>query len=301
MELKRSSSDGGTNYRLQVVGKTLSPRSCLGKSSVFDDGILSPESLSLRNHVVFVNGRVNDEGVKDYKDCSGNQCSVFIRVDVTFDASRVSCTKVDSCPLTLSGLNTGLRRGIVEAQQGASEAREEASSLQKKLEETETAFTEAKEHLISAPDLVSSLRSLTDAVKAVHDEVRTSSERTVEAVARRPPDGRRSMKTLQQMRRVLHDIKRYPRRQRRGRAAGAADDGGGATKRGRICYICRCKGHMAKDCPRVRTTDTVASADPTVSDTQPRSDVAEELNAASAYSGLNILSFFRRNFTSGID
>ena len=48
----------------------------------------------------------------------------------------------------LSGLNTGLRRGIVEAQQGASEAREEASSLQKKLEETETAFTEAKEHLI---------------------------------------------------------------------------------------------------------------------------------------------------------
>ena len=50
--------------------------------------------------VVFVNGRVNDEGVKDYKDCSGNQCSVFIRVDVTFDASRVSCTKVDSCPLT---------------------------------------------------------------------------------------------------------------------------------------------------------------------------------------------------------
>ena len=100
MELKHSSSDDGTNYRLQVVGKTLSPRSCLGKSSVFDDGILSPESLSLRNHVVFVNGRVNDEGVKDYKDCSGNQCSVFIRVDVTFDASRVSCTKVDSCPLT---------------------------------------------------------------------------------------------------------------------------------------------------------------------------------------------------------
>ena len=207
----------------------------------------------------------------------------------------------------LSGDNTKLRhdiskaeRGIVEARRDANEARVEASSLQKKLEETETAYEEARSHFITAPALLSSLRSLTTEVKALHEEVRTSGEKTIEAVVRRPPDERRNGKTLRQMRRVLHDIGRYPRRHRRGRAAGAADDGGKATKRGRVCYSCRCKGHLAKNCPRART-DTVASAEPTGSDTQPRSDVAAELNTASAYSGLNILSFFRRNFASGID
>ena len=57
-----------------------------------------------------LSGRINDEGVKDYKDCSGNYCSVFIRVDVTFDASRGSCTKVDSCPLTTVRCRRDLRR-----------------------------------------------------------------------------------------------------------------------------------------------------------------------------------------------
>ena len=214
----------------------------------------------------------------------------------------------------LSRVNTQLRqdiseaeRGIVEAGQEANEARREAnearveaSSVQEKLKETETAYEEAKKHFIMAPDLVPCLRSLSTEVKALHEEVRASGAKTIDAVVRRPPDERRNGKTLRQMRRVLHDIGRFPRRQRRGRAAGAADDGGEATKRGRVCYSCRCKGHLAKNCPRART-DTVASAEPTGSDTQPSSDVAAELNAASAYSGLNILSFFRRNFTSGID
>ena len=207
----------------------------------------------------------------------------------------------------LSGDNTKLRhdiskaeRGIVEARREANEARVAASSLQKKLAETETAYEEAKKHFIMAPDLVPCLRSLTTEVKALQEEVRASGEKTTEAVVRRPPDEQRNGKTLRQMRRVLHDIGRFPRRRRRAKAADAADDGRGAIRRGRICYSCRCKGHLAKNCPRVRT-DTVASAEPTVSDTQSRSDVAEELNTATAYSGLNILSFFRRNFTSGID
>ena len=207
----------------------------------------------------------------------------------------------------MSGVNTRLRQEVAKAEQGidkagqeANEARVEASSVQEKLKETETAYEEAKKHFIMAPDLVPCLRSLSTEVKALHEEVRASGEKTIDAVVRRPPDERRNGKTLRQMRRVLHDIGRFPRRQRRGRAAGAADDGGEATKRGRVCYSCRCKGHLAKNCPRART-DTVASAEPTGSDTQPSSDVAAELNAASAYSGLNILSFFRRNFTSGID
>ena len=195
----------------------------------------------------------------------------------------------------LSGLNTQLQQGIAEAQQDTNEARVETSSTQQKLRETETAYEEAKKHFIMAPDLVSNLRSLTDAVKAVHDEVRTSSERTVEAVARRPPDGR-SEKTLTQMKRVLHDIGRYPRRRRRKKAADAADDGGGAIKRGRICYLCRCKGHLAENCPRVRTVGTT-SAEPTMSDAEQQ---PAESSAEGASSGWTIFSALRR-FTSGID
>ena len=106
----------------------------------------------------------------------------------------------------LSGANARLQqdlaeaqRGIAKAQQDEDNARVEASSAQQKLEETETAYAEAKAHFITAPELVPCLRSLTTEVKTLQEEVRASGERTTEAVARRPPDGR-SVRTLQLMR-----------------------------------------------------------------------------------------------------
>ena len=195
----------------------------------------------------------------------------------------------------LSGANARLQQDIAKAQQDENKARVEASSAQQKLEETETAYAEAKAHFITAPELVPCLRSLTTEVKTLQEEVRASGERTTEAVARRPPDGR-SVKTLQQMKRVLHDIKRYPRRRRRGRADDVAEEGGGATERGRICYACRCKGHLAKNCPQVRTVGTT-SAEPTMPDVQQR-PAGSSTEAGS--SGWTILSALRR-FTSGID
>ena len=204
----------------------------------------------------------------------------------------------------LKGLNKKLQqdiseaeRGIVEARRDVNEARVEASSLQKKLVETETACEEAKKHFIQAPDLVPCLRPLTDEVKTLQENVQTSGERTAEMVAKRPAEGRRSERTLLQMKRVLHDLGRFPRR-RRTRAADAADNGGGAIKRGRLCYMCRCKGHLAKDCPQART-DAVASADPTTSDAHQKTEGSQEANAEST--GWNIFSVFRRTFTSGVD
>ena len=187
-------------------------------------------------------------------------------------------------------------RGIVEAQRNANEARVEASSLHEKLRETDAAFTEAKKKFISAPDLVPCLQSLAAEVKTLQETVRTNGERTAELMTTRPAEGRRTVKTLHQMKRVLHDIGRFPRR-RRARATDAADDDGGAIKRGRICYVCRCKGHLAKDCPQARI-NAVESVDPTISDAQQRE--GEPNTEASSSSGWTIFSALRR-FTSGID
>ena len=189
--------------------------------------------------------------------------------------------------------NRKLQQDISEAQRAANEARGEASSIQQKLRKTETAFTEAKRKFISAPDLVPCLQSLGAEVKTLQTNVKTAAE----AMMTRPVEGRRSSKTLQQMKRVLHDIGRYPQRRRRAKATDAADDGGGAIKRGRLCYMCRCKGHLAKDCPQART-DTVASADPTTSDMHQRAEGSQEANAESGWS---VFSVFRRTFTSEID
>ena len=203
----------------------------------------------------------------------------------------------------LSGANARLQQDLAEAQQGsvkaqqdANEARVEASSLHEKLRETDAAFTEAKKKFISAPDLVPCLQSLAAEVKTLQETVRTNGERTAELMTTRPAEGRRTVKTLHQMKRVLHDIGRFPRR-RRARATDAADDGGGAIKRGRICYVCRCKGHLAKDCPQARV-NAVESVDPTISDAQQRA--GEPNTEASSSSGWTIFSALRR-FTSGID
>ena len=203
----------------------------------------------------------------------------------------------------LSGANARLQQDLAEAQQGsvkaqqdANEARVEASSLHEKLRETDAAFTEAKKKFISAPDLVPCLQSLAAEVKTLQETVRTNGERTAELMTTRPAEGRRTVKTLHQMKRVLHDIGRFPR-QRRARATDAADDGGGAIKRGRICYVCRCKGHLAKDCPQGRI-NAVESVDPTISDAQQRA--GEPNTEASSSSGWTIFSALRR-FTSGID
>ncbi len=194
--------------------------------------------------------------------------------------------------------NTELQQGIDKAQQGANKALEDASSMKLKLRRTETAYEEAKKHFIMAPDLVPCLRSLTDEVKAMHEDIQANLEKTTEWMAKRPAEGRRSERTLQQIKRVLHNIERYPQRRRRARAADAADDGGSAIKRGRICYICRCKGHLAQDCPQART-DAVESADPTISDAHQRTEGSQEANVDST--GWSIFSVFRRTFTSGID
>ena len=201
----------------------------------------------------------------------------------------------------LTAINAELQKDISEAKQDinkahqdANEAIEEASSTKQRLEETESAFAEEKQKYISAPDLVPCLQSLADEVKTLQRDVRT----TTELMAKKPEGNRRSEKTLQQMKRVLHDVGRYPRRRRREKTADAADDGGGAMRRGRICYSCRCKGHLAQDCPRVRTTDMVESSNPTTSDSQQRA--GEPNTEASSSSGWTIFSALRR-FTSGID
>ena len=206
--------------------------------------------------------------------------------------ARRACADATRESERLAEFNASLQRDIREARRGENEARVEASSVHEKLRKTETAFAEAKKKFISAPDLVPCLQSLTHEVKTLQNDVKT----TAEVMLTRPVEGRRSLKTLQQMKRVLHDMGRYPRR-RRAKAADAADDGGGAMKRGRICYSCRSKGHLAKDCPRVRI-NTVASADPTTSDTHQRAEGSQEANAESGWS---IFSVFRRTFTSGID
>ena len=196
----------------------------------------------------------------------------------------------------LASVHVGLRQDIAEARQKTKEARVEASSTHEKLEETKTAFAEAEKHFIRAPDLVSSLRSLTNEVKTLQENVRTSWEKTAEALAERPTGGRRSEKTLSQMKRVLHNIGRFPRR-RRAKAADAAADGGGAIKCGRICYICRCKGHLAKDCPQTRTCEAIESSNAMTSNTQPR---VGESDAEASSTGWNSCSGIERTFTSGI-
>ena len=163
--------------------------------------------------------------------------------------------------------NEKLRIDMAEAKRDANRARVDASSLQQKLRETETAFTEAKKQFISAPDLVSSLQSLTEEVKTIQEDLNKTFDKTTEAVALRPEEERRNSRTLQQMKRVLHDLGRYPRR-RRTKADVTGEDGARNMKRGRICYICRCKGHLAKDCPRAQNPDTVESAQATTSDTE---------------------------------
>ena len=238
-------------------------------------------------------------------------------------------------------INEKLRRDITEdvhqTKHEVDKARMETFSLQEKLTETETAFTEAKKNLISAPDLVSSLQSLTGEVKTLQQHIQTNSEKTSEVLAKRPPEdlassirslnnevktvrvdlktkidkaadaiatrraeGERHVRTLQQMKRVLHDIGRYPqKRQRRTDVTGG--DGSGNVRRGRICYCCRHKGHLAKDCPRARNSDTVKSANPTTSDTRQKTEGPQKANEEAESTGWNIFSVFKRTFTSGID
>ena len=207
--------------------------------------------------------------------------------------------------------NEKLREDVVKATQATKKIRTETSSLRQKLKETETAFAEAKKHFIMAPALVPSLQSLTGEVRMLQKTVQKNGEKTAEALARRPPEdfasgirslsnevktvrvdlktkfdktaeaittrraeGQRHARTLQQMKRVLHDIGRYPKRQRT-RADGT--DGMRNVKHGRICYCCRSKGHLANDCPRARNSDMVESpAGPNTSYTQQRTESPRE-------------------------
>ena len=198
------------------------------------------------------------------------------------------------------------RQGMIEALQDVHQAKHEtdnacrkAFSLQQKLKETETAFTEAKKNFISAPDLVPSLRSLANEVKTLQKTVQANAEKTVEVMSTRPAEGRRSARTLQQMKRVLHDIGRYP--QRRRTKTDVTEDGLRKVRRGRICYFCRCKGHLLQDCPRTRNADTAESAAPDTSYTQLRTEGSPETTEETASTGWNVFSMFKRTFTSGID
>ena len=65
-----------------------------------------------------------------------------------------------------------------------------------------------------APDLVSSLRSLTDKVKTLQVNVRTGFDKTAGGGGEETSRRRSSARTLSQMKRVLHDIGRHPRRRR---------------------------------------------------------------------------------------
>ena len=200
-------------------------------------------------------------------------------------------------------INEKLRRDITEdvhqTEHEVDKARVEAFSLQEKLKETEAAFTEAKNNFISAPDLVSSLWSLTKEAKTVQKELKTNFEKTAEVIATRPVDGRQSLRTLQQMKRVLHDIRRYP--QRRRTKTDVTEDGLRKVRRGRICYFCRCKGHLLQDCPRTRNADSAESAAPDTSYTQLRTEGSPETTEETASTGWNVFSIFKRTFTSGID
>ena len=257
---------------------------------------LDAENEQLRQQL-----RVERKGASEAKQSfrEGKE-RVLQREQQNVSEARRACAEATAESERIKAVNSQLQKdiaeakqGVVKAQQDAHEARVEASAIHEKLRKTETAFTEAKRKFISAPDLVPCLQSLGAEVKTLQMDVKTAAE----AMMTRPVEGRRSSKTLQQMKRVLHDIGRYPQRRRRAKTTDAADDGGGAIKRGRLCYMCRCKGHLAKDCPQTRT-DTVASADPTTSDTHQRAEGSHEANTESGWS---IFSVFRRTFTSGFD
>ncbi len=261
---------------------------------------LDAENEQLRQQL-----RVERKGASEAKQSfrEGKE-KVLQREQQNVSEARRACAEATAESERLKAVNSKLQKdiseakqGVIEAQQDAHEARVEASSIHEKLEETETAFAEAERHFIRAPDLVPCLQSLAAEVKTLQETVRTHSERTAELMTTRPVEERRTVKTLHQMKRVLHDIGRFPRR-RRTRAADAADDGRRAMRRGRLCYSCRCKGHLAEDCPRVRTADMVESSNPTTLDSQQRA--GEPNTEASSSSGWTIFSALRR-FTSGID
>ena len=144
-----------------------------------------------------------------------------------------------------------------------SKARDDALTAEA---QTRSAFEDAKRDFITVGDLSSSLRTLHSEMKKLH-EIQASLEKKSqqitqlkqeiknyktkrEDVKKQLAQRQTGMKTLRQMKRVLHDVGRQrPRRRtpKHPKDEPAEEHEEKLLKR-RVCYKCRMKGHLAKDC-----------------------------------------------------
>ena len=157
-----------------------------------------------------------------------------------------------------------IRHEKCEAKQLENEARTTSLRLRKDLEETKAAYLEEKKHFITTPDVARSLESLATEIRELKsaqlaqnedrleiNKIDVENKQKLHMIMEKDFEARiGDRKTLKKMKRAIHDIRRQPQR-RQGKEPRRSSDFTGSLNR-RLCYKCRCKGHLAKDCPHTR-------------------------------------------------
>ena len=163
-----------------------------------------------------------------------------------------------------AGLRTQLERQSKQIKD-ITKARDDALTA---AAQTRSAFEDAKRDFITVDDLSSSLRELHSEMKKLHG-IQASLEKKSQQITQLKQEIKNyktkhddvkkqlaqrqtGMKTLRQMKRILHDAGRLRPRRRTPKKPKDESSEGHDEKllKRRVCYKCQMKGHLAKDCPR---------------------------------------------------
>ena len=164
-----------------------------------------------------------------------------------------------------------------EAKQKENEVRSTSLRIRKELEETKAAYMEEKKHFITISDVARNLESLTAEIRELKsaqlvrnedyfqtNNIDVQNEREHYVMMENDFEARLGdHKALKKMKRDIHDIRRQPQRRQGKRPRRSCESKDSLNRR--LYYKCRCKGHLAQDCPHAhqaskRTTKNESSS-----------------------------------------